>query len=378
MLARSAWTTFALIAVALLLGTPTSAVPDGLAPNVAPLSPGAPAEVYDPPAGTYPYFPHSIFLERLPPNPGVDPNTAAWLAQTGAGLGRFQFARNAGGLGEDYTIPIYMGRAGDPNLIAVHVHCTEPWGRCKTEGSTVHVDPRALPEDGGREHADSHFAVIDEAERKEYDFWGTRWPPQNGQLTIAWGGVCSLDGDGYDGCSATATGTPLSLGIARVKDILAARSSPHGTLPYAMAVAVRCANGRAGPVIGSDGHEPGCPPEGARLYLDMSDDEVDASQASPIAKVLLRTIDRDHYGMIVTDINGGQHIFSFQVESDLTYTTAGLPGPLVTQLLPALIAEGWTGTEAYNDVYHITIPFPGIDFANKLKFVPVGAVRDAR
>jgi hypothetical protein len=376
--ARNARTILALLAGGLLLSTPTSAVQAGLTPTIAPLVPNAPVEVYDPPAGTYPYFPRSVFRERIPANPAVDPNTALWLAQTGATLGRFQFAENNDGLSEDYTFPIYMESANDPNLVPVRVHCTEPWGHCVAEGAVVRVDPRALPEDGGQPTKDSHFAVISEAEHKEYDFWGTQWPPQDGILAIRWGGACSLDGDATDGCTGTATGLPLSLGVVRVKDLFAATQTQNGSLPYAIAVGVRCANGRVFPAWRDDGHRPGCPPEGARVFLDMSDQDVNASAAGALVKAMLRTIDRDHYGMVITDINGGQYEFCFQVESDLTYTTKGLPGPLVTQLLPEAVSEGWAKPSAFNNKHYLRMKFPGIDFANELKFLPVGRVTDAR
>lgn len=340
----------------------------------------APLALYDPQAGTYPYFPHSIFVQKLGPNPGADPRTAGWLQHIGAKLGAFQFAVEPAGIAHDYTIPIYMQRSADSSLFPVRIHCTEPWGHkpphtCEFEGQIVRLDPREEPETGAAANEDDHLGVVNPEDGREYDFYGTSWPPANGTVTIKWGGSCSLSGDGYDGCHGTATSTPLSIGLIRVKDVMAALHDPHGTLPYAIAIAIHCAFGHIPPMLRSDGHVPGCPPEGARMYLDMTDDEVDATPSPLVSKVILRTIDRDHYGMIAEDTNGGEYDYTMATESDWTYTSFGLPGPLATQFRPELEAEGIIGHLRHDD-YHVDLPYPGIDFANKLKFVPTGPITD--
>jgi hypothetical protein len=339
-----------------------------------------PLALYDPPAGTYPYFPHSIFLQKLGPNPGVDPRTPDWLARIGAKLGAFNFALDPAGVAHDYTFPIYVQHDADQTLFPVRIHCTEPWGKkpsraCEFEGKIVRLDPRELPETGAAPNKDDHLAIISPDDNKEYDFWGTDWPPANGTVTIKWGGFCSLSGDGYDGCHGTATSTPLSIGLVRVKDVMAALHDPHGTLPYAIAIAIHCAYGHIPPMLRGDGHKDGCPPEGARIYLDMSDDEVDATTSPLISKVILRTIDRDHYGMIAADLNGGEYDYSLQTESDYTYTSFGLPGPLVNDFKPELNAEGIIGHVVHDD-YHVDLPYLGVDFAKQLKFVPTGPITD--
>jgi hypothetical protein len=253
--------------------------------------------------------------------------------------------------------------------VPVKIHCTEPWGTCNVEGKTVYIDPRELPEDGGKSGEDSHLALIDNTGGKEYDFWGAQWPPQNGLLTISWGGECTLSGNGYDGCSSTATSTPLSVGIIRVSDLMLAIQSPTGSLPYAIAAAVKCSDGYIKPMDGGDGHTQGCPPEGSRVYLAMHDADVDATNEPPIAQAILRTLDEDHYGMILTDTNGGASGFSLAYESDLTYTTFGQPGPLVNTLVPEAAREGISGTNPYNNMYYLSVPYGGVNLANNLKFL---------
>jgi hypothetical protein len=329
---------------------------------------GQTGPVYDPPAGTFPYFPESDFLKPLGGNPTPSPNTAAYLAKIanadgGLSLGELQFAENASGIKNDYLFPIYRADNDGPSYT---VHCTEPWGTCGVEGLSVHLLPTMEPEDYGN-NGDRHIGLIDVASGYEYDFWGTSWPPSGAMLSIAWGGKCSLSTTGYDACASTATSTALSLGIIRVKDLLWAAKN-DGVLPYALQSATKCSDGVIAPFASSDGTCSGGMPEGSRVYLAMHDADVNATSVCPLGKAILRTIDEDHFGMFVTDTNGGQDGFSIQAENDLTYTAVGLPGPWVVEFVPEAMAEGITFAP-YDGDYYIQIPYPGIDFASTLKIL---------
>jgi hypothetical protein len=311
-----------------------------------------------------------MYREKIPSNPTVNANSDAWLARLGElGLGKFQFAENAAGLSKDYSYPIYPMSALVPGAVPVKIHCTETWGTCKLEGKTVYLAPSELPEDSGAP-GDGHMTFIDSSAGKEDDLFVTHLPAKNGVLTIDWGGTCNLDGSGADngGCSATAASTPLSLGIIRANDLLLAIKSPVGSLPYALQVGTKCSNGVVPPAINGDGHTPGCAPQGSRVYLAMHDTEVDATTLTPIAKAILRTIDEDHYGMILTDTNGGEDGFSLQCESGLTYTAFGKPDPWTTLFVPEAKNEG-LNTKPYKDEYYIPLPLSGVDLAGKLKFL---------
>ena len=283
------------------------------------------------------------------------------------GFGNFQFAANSAGAIQDYGFPVYAPASGS-NAMAVKVHCTEPWGVCSVEGKTVYVDPREQPQDDGNPGHDSHLAIVDPVSGREYDFWATQWPPSNGVLTVGWGGSCPLSGPGYASCSATASGTALSIGIVRAKDLVAAVQS-GGTLPYALQAAVKCSNGFIAPLTSSDGKTPGCPPQGARAYLAMHDADVNATAASGIVKAIKRTIDEDHYGMFVTETNGGENGFSLVTENDVTYTAFGLPGPFVNQIVPLAQSEGMAGTSPFNNLYYIPLTTTGINLATNMKFL---------
>ena len=362
-------TPFASPKPAIVPAPPGAPAPPIARPTVAPaVPPTGTNPLYDPPAGTYPNFPQSQFLQRLPLTPTVNANTAAWLAKLGTlGFGNLQFAANAAGAMQDYGFPIYRTAYG-ANAMPVKIHCTEPWGKCKVEGTTVYLDARERPQDGGNPGHDSHLAIVDTQTGLEYDFWGTQWPPKNGILNVAWGGSCPLSGQGYASCSATSSGTALSIGIIRAKD-LAAAVQTGGTLPYALQSGVKCSNGFVAPLTSSDGKTAGCPPQGSRLYLAMHDADVNATAASGIVKAIMRTIDEDHYGMFITDTSGGENGFSLIAENDVSYTAEGLPAPFVNQIVPLAQSEGMSGTTPSNNLYYIPLTTTGIDLPSMLKFL---------
>jgi hypothetical protein len=320
-----------------------------------------------------PYFPSSPFSTKIPNPPTVNPNSAAWVA----GLGTFTLndigANEASSILTDHGEPIYMNHAGAN--VPVTIHCTSDFGHipCNVEGMTVFIDPREIPQNGGKAGEDDHFALIDPAEGYEYDFWVVQhWPPENGVLVVNWAGRCALSGNGFtnpsykgrhwnSGCGATASSTPLSMGLIRAKDLLAAVSS-GGTLPQAIAVAIRCVGTGplAAPFLGSgDGKCPGRAPEGSRMYLAMHDADVNALGVAPIVAVILRTLDEDHYGAFVVDTGGNHDGIEMQGESDSTYTVWGLPGPFWTRFVPEAAREGLPGASAmYGDRYQIALPIP--------------------
>ncbi len=45
------------------------------------------------------------------------------------------------------------------------------------------------------------------------------------------------------------------------------------------------------------------PPEGTRWFIDMSDADINATNNAPYVKALLRTMDREHFGGIISDTN---------------------------------------------------------------------------
>jgi hypothetical protein len=177
-----------------------------------------------------------------------------------------------------------------------------------------------------------------------------------------------LSGPGYATCSATASGAALSLGIIRAKDLVAAVSN-GGTLPYALAVDVKCSNGFVPPMTSGYSTSAGCPPLGARAYLALHDSDVNGTGAPGIVKALLRTIDEDHYGMFLVDENGGEDGFTLTAESDVSYTAFGLSGPLNTTVVPLAQSEGLLTAQPFNGVWYVQLPATGLNLANQIKFL---------
>jgi hypothetical protein len=334
--------------------------------------------VYNPAAGTYRLFPQSPMLQKIPSNPQPDPSSSAWIAESQIGntIGRLQFFSDPSGYAQDVSYPIYYTVASsDPHAETIKISCSGYTNAgCPANGVKLSVDSRVLPEDFGT-NGDRHITFIDTAGGYEHDLFQAAWPPSSGILTAKQGGQCALTGTGFSGgdCSATASGTPASLGLIRATDLLAAIGNPNGSLPYAIAVATKCNYGYIAPAVNGDNGNDSCetgPPDGARFYLAMHDAAVNALNAPNIVKVLLRTLDEDHYGAMLTDTNGGGAEMSMSRESDLTYTVYGEPGPWVSQFVPEARNEGLTGASApFEGEYFIDLPLPSNLFTNYLRIL---------
>src|ERR1700722_11113576 len=116
-------------------------------------APTATTLVYDPPAGTYPLFPQSPMLQKIPSNPEPDPSSSAWIsiAHGGNNIGRFQFFADSSGYASDVAYPIYYTVAPtDPSAEIIKISCSGLGGAlCPENGITLSVDSRVLPEDFG-------------------------------------------------------------------------------------------------------------------------------------------------------------------------------------------------------------------------------------
>ena len=125
-------------------------------------------------------------------------------------------------------------------------------------------------------------------------------------------------GDGTDCSNSTATNIETSLGsIAQADFTAAAADVVHGTFGHAIAFATLCADTTfVFPATASDGANSNSyaacsanlgphrrPPQGTRVFLDRSDREIDALDLPDYNKAWLRTLDREHYGGIITDTN---------------------------------------------------------------------------
>jgi hypothetical protein len=378
-----------------LMGTLSGSSAHAARVIVAAVSSSAPASApYDPPPGQQPFFPASPFLKQLPASPNVTPNSASMLSyfQSCCGNGPFQFRpiRVFASLPntKEIAFPIYYNHSGSNTPVTIN--CTRKYGGkpCNVQGMTVYVDVREIPQG----QSDGHWVLIDPAAGYEYVLYQTQWPPANGVLTVDYGGRCALSGTGFTnpsysgpawnaGCLGDASGTPLSVGTVRAKDWLAALNTPDGVLPGAISYAIACdgvsANaGGAMPAPFPPTHGDGClpqneaPAEGSRIFLAMHDAQVNALGVPPLSKVLLRTLDEDHYGAIMVDTGGkGYSGLGVNVESDSTYEAWGQPGPWLNAWLPQAQAEGLPGaTSPYpsggSTMWSVSIPVTGVSWSN--------------
>ncbi len=259
----------------------------------------------------------------LPSNPSISPNSAAWAAL------EFQSGHdNIGGLGcagactgnvNEGSEPLDQLNPADPSINVVTSCNKEPYaaGTCKGNGVPSGT-PLALPvgmyvEQGSDHHCAADIVIMGE----EFDGWLCDDPVVSPTLNLGGGGVCPWSGDGT-GCSgSTATDIATSLGGIDPNALAAAEASPNGTLPYAISASVLCGDPSfVYPAKSSDGantnSSSACvghtgagqrPPEGTRWFLNLTDAQINATNNLPYVKVLLRTVDREHYGGYIGDTN---------------------------------------------------------------------------
>jgi hypothetical protein len=284
-------------------------------------SPTAPATALEPCVSI---FMTSPFCKPLPATKAVSTNSAAWSAL------EFQSGRDyIGGMGQggsnEASEPVTTLLLGDPT-VAMLISCdtqTYSPGTCSRfgipNGSTQLLPPGAYVET----NADGHLSVESVALQGEIDFWnitsaGKPIPSVPGTLHVGGAGFCKWASDGTNCSGSTATNIATSQGGVRSDALLAGEVDPvHGTLGYAISVALLCGDPTwVYPATYSDGSNTNAssacvghtgtgarPPEGTRFFLTLHDSDIDATANAPYVKVILRTLDEDHYGAIATDTN---------------------------------------------------------------------------
>jgi hypothetical protein len=308
----------------------------------------------------------------LPTNPHVSPYSAAWVALQAQPGHAPEFARLAVTFGParpgdryDGSYPVYAD-AGVAGSVVHVVRCSGVsysafvCAKTRIEGARIRIPRDAFPEG----NADRHISIEDDVAKRELDFWGASKPsdvPDSPFDTLT-GGQCAFDGSGTDCSGSTATNIATSLGALDPRDIAAAESDPHGTLSSAVATDALCASPTwVYPATFSDGGNtdatPACrgalgphgrPPEGTRFFLDLSDADVNATSNAPYVKVVLRTLDREHFGGTITDTNW-----------------PGAPG-----LAFGYVRDGWSALARERPWFQRGLPITtnGIDLAKKQRF----------
>ncbi len=259
-----------------------------------------------PPACWRPFADASPFNRPLPAAPLLDARTDRIVAFM-AGYGPpANLASNSGGSATDFSHANYFAGADDP---LYEIHCTNDWGTCEPEGRRFRIPAAALPAgyESGDPELDHHLSVV-QPDGTTLDLWRAERPSgSGGTLQAAWGGLSRIDGDGL-GSNATAAQFGGFAGAVRPEELAAGRIDhalfavvpcTAGYVYPAAATAARCGSGDA-------------PPNGARLQLAMSADEIAALDVPRWKRTILTALAR--YGMIVGD-TGGKGAFGLQFES---------------------------------------------------------------
>jgi hypothetical protein len=264
-----------------------------------------------------PYSRSSPFNTPLPAKPRLAPGSVAMIrTMTEWGEPEELIAHVADSAG-DWTHPYYFSARGDPVFT---VHCLKGWGTCEIEGMKVRIPDAARPAGGG----DAHMAVVDQESGWEYDFWQVKSKPQGGgTIAISWGGRTAIGTPRADGLGSDADAAHYGLlaGIIRFQEIAA------GRIDHALFLIIKCDGG--GVVYPAGGNGSKCadgsvaPQEGSRVFLDMSEAEIDALSVPRWKKAILRALAR--YGAFVGDTGGSP--WGLEIESGSTYTSFGRPNP---------------------------------------------------
>ena len=314
------------------------------------------------PAGCWrPYAAASPFNQPLPTAPRLARDSHAVVARI-LGFGPAgNLLAGAADTTDDYGHPTYYSRPGDPRF---RLHCYEAsWGACPIEGHLIRVPDAARPAAGG----DRHLTVVDQDSGWEYDLYKVASKPAGGGvLDLRWGGRTRIDGDGLRS-GATAARFGNLAGIVRAAELAA------GRIDHALFLTVRCDAGvavyPAGGVgrpcaeLGLSGEH--APAMGARLQLAMSPAEIDALRVPEWKRTILRAMAT--YGMYVGDTGGGG--WGIKLESGSTYTSFGVPDPLVAFAR----ANEWTRDERL----WVGELGEGVDWAHRLRVVDPCVTRRA-
>jgi hypothetical protein len=325
------------------------------------------------------HFASNPMCHKLPSNPQVASQSGAWSSlEFGSGrntFGGLQISNAANPFLDSYdnSVPRYelpVGAATTKQIIQCNKesYSYEVCQRTGMNNKVLYVPADMIPQ-GASDH---HFAYDDFANHGEQDFFLTEMPSGNGgTMSVGGAGFCKWGTDGT-GCSGSnATDIALGMGAIDATLLKEAESDPqHGSLPFAVASEAVCNDTTfVYPATGSDGAtsngSPPCightgpgqrPPEGTRWFLAMHDSDVNATNNDAYVKVILRTMDEDHYGGVVTDTNWGE-------------APEGLMIPFSRGNFAFAAAEAgiYYGTDVF-----LPISSNGIDLATAVKFCSNG------
>jgi hypothetical protein len=280
------------------------------------------------PASFRPYAPTSYWNRPLPDVARLKllPESDAIVHRAQAGTPGRVVRIGALGSGWDEGHPVVFASARDP-LVRPH---------CKTYCNPVfltrpfHIPARARAGDG----SDRHLAVV-QPDGTEIDLWAVDQPDRDwhdgDEIAYGSGNTCGnfFRGPGFGPETSTVGGGCLGAGLIRAAELRA------GTIPHALFTTVDC-GARAFVYPAAQPIDNACSgpgphvPNGAHLWLDLSDAQVAALPLRGWEKTVLRAL--HHYGAYVEDtVSGGERAHGLFVpwfEDDAQYSAFGRPSPL--------------------------------------------------
>ncbi len=243
----------------------------------------------------FPYQPNPFVVPICssdPCHPQLDSNSVSQVSELMNGsfsMGELQEAQpGTNGQGQDDTDPIYYATQSDPTY---NIRCSKYNGCSFLSGVAIHIPNGA--------HAsidtDHHASVIELWTGTEYDFWefndhGTGKGTTDavyggGALSVGFGELCrtnSLQNHGRCLGGANEAALPYQPGLLDPREIVA------GKIAHTIYVGTRCPSPRyVWPAGQSGGRCPSGPAEGERIWLDLTDAQIDALPDHAWAKTLL-------------------------------------------------------------------------------------------
>jgi concanavalin A-like lectin/glucanase superfamily protein len=306
--------------------------------------------------------------------------------------------------GSDYSHPLFFAREDDPWFtLDFRYHNASGWGPNVLQGTRLQIPDLAKPASGD----DAHMVIVQPPERDargnyvrdangnyvywEYDLWQVVGKPAGGgTLRCSWGGRHDFEGDGYGpGAAGTAAHFGLVAGTVRANELVA------GQIDHALFCVVQiganpddldfgygvrrgdsengshvfpAANGDSFDDTVSDDD---CPPMGARLWLEMTETEINALSVPGWKKTILKALAR--YGAFFGDTGGPG--FAFQFDGGSAYTSFGVADPLIAYGADNGLTQ-YTDLGASSPIYgdYVFNMSSGVDWARYLRVVipPVG------
>jgi hypothetical protein len=257
------------------------------------------------------------------------PDSAAIVGQAEANNDGRAVSLIGWGAGWDEGHPVYIASKNDP---VVKVQCTQYCDAAYP--SQIHIPADARPGDGG----DGHITVV-QPDGSEFDTWASKQPGSDwragdmisSRTAVSCGNFYSGTGFLNRDSAATVGGACLAGGLIRAAELEA------GQINHALFTAVDCMTrsyyvypARQPCDTQCTGRGPHLP-NGAHLWLDLNDAQVNALPVTRWEMTILRAL--HHYGAYVLDSGSGSDrahgVFSPWFEDDAQFTALGVPNPMV-------------------------------------------------